>query len=132
MGLPKETKTAAVETILAILETSQRVCLWDLLNATQLTERDGRLAFWDAVQVHQTRNGVVWGVIKGHPFEYQRLDPAGIIGQAQRQDRAGRRKTARAEKKLVLVASGDGNDADRERASRAAARMAMNRTWKKT
>ena len=104
---------------------SERVVKYDLYSEVQLTGREAGLALWYAREKLRAEHGIVFGNLRGFPGTIYRLDTKRTIQQADRQRAGGRRKIARALDKYAVAEANAASDAERELASRAAARAHM-------
>lgn len=129
--ISKEERKTIVETLAAELRGAERVNKLDLFSRVQLSGREAELALWEARELVRRTDGIVFGVLKDFPAHLERIGGKRLMSHAERQNRAGKRKQQRAGDKFRLVAETSDNDADRERASRAEARVAAALTRKR-
>lgn len=125
MAASKGEIEAMVVEIAATLRTVERYCEQDFLNRfSGFHPREVRVAVHEAREQVRETDGIVFGATPGWPGNFRRLDWKQVAEQATRQRAAGTRKHRRAGEKLRLAAT-KAPDADRERLSAAADRVAL-------
>jgi len=126
--MTKDEQVLVCEEIVTMLLASERFDIRDVYNRyPHSTAGEGRVIaklIWAAREVLREEHGVVFGVIPKWPGVFRRLDWSQVAAQAQRQRGAGTRKHRRAEQKLRLAAT-DAPDAEQQRISDAADRIAL-------
>ena len=116
-------RARVVAEIVAFMLTVERYDKRDLYNAHALDGVDRRVE-WEAREIVRVQHGIAFVPVRKHPFLMQRGDYVQIARNATSQRASGTRKHRRAEEKLRL-ASAMAPDANKERLSDAADRLAL-------
>ncbi len=121
-----------LEELIAFLRDVSRYVEQDILNKYPCNSvgetRVVRGLIWEARESVRRSDGIVFGVVRGWPGNFHRLDWSQTERQAMRQRTAGTRKHRRAEEKLRLastLAPDQSKDRINDAADRIALRLAM-------